>query len=641
MLARPRSERLRPASLAALVSLVALAAPAACSGPSDLGAGAPDTPGGPAGASTTAPPGAEPPGADAGAVDGCTVGDAVCVAKDRRRACVGSGSGSGGRWAEETCAAGSGCVKGVCTPSKCSDECTLGETSPAGKTCAPFDVAASKAASPASPTTKQHDRARAYLARMKKESMASGGIGSARYEDATLTKIAFMDGIGDSAIWTGTFLAAEALRLRATGAADARARVRSLVETMHLWMNVAGEPGVLARWAGEAGAKRSFVIGDLDCAAERVHCGVPYAGKSWDYIGHISRDQYQGVMLGLALAYDALTSADEDLRALIRADVVTLVRELMKERTLPVRVTINGVPVTATVTARFIVTSPREMKNGAIDLRVNLSNADDSEMYGFQEFYPNLAHLVRQIPGLSWVPDIERASSAIMLASFFHVALRVTEGVAAYAKDRADILAYYTSSGGPGGNAKDWLAVAAKWSGTTSGCAGNYYANNIAMMPMYNLARLEDDPARRALVVNDILGAKMWPAFATTKNPFFSFIYAGTRSGVPADVVSSAAAQLAQFPAPPRTHRPVDLRNDPRYASRDGSCADHVDHAQAVDVGDRITADFMWQRQPWGLYDPGDPRQTHPGVDYLVAHFLGRAHGFVDDDTPGTCLAWQ
>ena len=37
--------------------------------------------------------------------------------------------------------------------------------------------------------------------------------------------------------------------------------------------------------------------------------GVTYEGAQYDYIGHISRDQYQGVMLGYALAYEALGEA--------------------------------------------------------------------------------------------------------------------------------------------------------------------------------------------------------------------------------------------------------------------------------------------------------------------------------------------
>ena len=634
---------MRPLAATSLLLFVVLGGDVAACGGSGRASDAGEAPAGPGSAATsptapatspttTAPEGGAPD-------DGCTVGEAVCLGIDRRHACVANAAGGGAHWVDESCAAGSGCLAGACTPSRCSDECTLGETN-AGKTCAPLDIATKKAA-PSDAQNKLHDRARGYLARLRRESLASGGVGSAHYADDALTTIGSMEGIGDSALWTGTLLASEALRLSATGAADARTRVRALAQTMHLWLNVAGEPGMLVRWAKESATQLPFAVGDLDCTNERVHCGIDHGGTKYDFVGHISRDQYQGVMLGLALAYDALGSADEDLRELVRADVVTIVEELMKERTIPVTVTLNGaVPITSTVTARFIVISPREMKNGALDLRLDLSNAANAEMYGFQELYPNLAHLVRQLPGLGWVPDVYRASSAIMLASFFRVGLRVTDGVPAYAKRRADMLAYYTGHTGEGGNVTDWLAVAQQWTAGGS-CGASYFANNIAMMPMYDLARLEDDPARVSVIENDILGAKMWPAFVDTKNSFFSFIYAATRSGVDPAVVSSAAAQLGQFPAAPRVMRAVDLRSSPKYPSREQGCTDQVGHADAVDVGDRPSADFLWQRHPWGLYDGGDPRQTEPGVDFLVAYFLGRQHGFIADDTPGICLAWQ
>ncbi len=578
----------------------------------------------------------EPPPAEGAASVGCAVGESVCAAKDVRRVCAASPEGP--RWEEETCPAGSGCYRGACTPGRCSDECTLGDTK-AGATCAPFSLTEGRTDS--KPLVSMHDRARGYLARMSKESMAAGGVGSAVYVDESLTTIETMDGIGDSALWTGTLLASEALRLSATGASDARARVRALVEVLHLWLNVAGEPGVLVRFAREANHPLPFSIGDLDCDTERVHCGIAHGGKTYDMIGHVSRDQYQGVMLGFGLAYEALTSADEDVRETIRRDVVTLVQELMKERTLPVKLTINGVPVpTSSVTAPFLVVSPREMDGGALVLRVNTGDFEASEMYGFQEFSPNLSSLLRQLPGLGWVPDVKRASSAIMLASFFRVALRVTEGVSAYAKDRSDILAYYTNHQGAGGNIGDWLAVAKGWT-TDAKCGSSYYANNIAMMPMYNLARLEDDPSRAGIVKNDILAQKMWPVFATTKNSFFAFLYAGVAGVSAADAVVPALEQLAQFPAAPRVMRPTELRSDPRYASRQTGCQDQISHDEAVDVGDRVVADFLWQRHPWGLYDPGDPRRTQPGVDYLVAYFLALSYGFADDDRSGVCLAWQ
>jgi hypothetical protein len=38
-----------------------------------------------------------------------------------------------------------------------------------------------------------------------------------------------------------------------------------------------------------------FALGDLDCSVERVHCGIAHDGKKYDFVGHISRDQYEGV----------------------------------------------------------------------------------------------------------------------------------------------------------------------------------------------------------------------------------------------------------------------------------------------------------------------------------------------------------
>lgn len=588
----------------------------------------------PAPAGTTPAPSSTDPGATP-VNDGCTKGDAVCTSKDARRACVDNGAG-GTRWSDEPCAGGSGCLAGACVVGKCSDECTAGETNAAGKACKPF-VLSTKTTASLAPATKLHDRARDYLSWMKRGAMMTGGIGSARYEDPpAYTKVTSMDGIGDSAIWTGAYLGSESLRLKATGAPDARARVKSLAETVHHWLNVAGEPGMLVRWAKESKTTFPFAIGDYDCTNERVHCGIDYQGKKYDVIGHISRDQYQGIMFGLALAYDALTSADEPTRELLRKDAVTIAKELMKERSLPVDLSINGnkVPVTKNVTGRYMVVSPREMKNGAIQLRINTSKFDDSEMFGFQEFYPNLADLVRQMPGLGWAPNIERASSAIMLTSFFRVAIHVTDGVPAYAKDRTELEAFYAQHAG------EWLSVAKKWK-EGSGCGGDYYANNIAMMPLYNLARLETNATTKAVVRDDILGDSMWPVFENTKNVFFSFIYAGVTPSAPSGIVTSASTQLAQFPPAPRVFVGTDLRASPKYPSRHDSCADQVGHDDAIDVGDRVVGDFMWQRHPWGLYAGGDVHQTQPGVDYLAAYFMGRAHGFIADDTEGTCLAWQ
>jgi hypothetical protein len=573
--------------------------------------------------------------------DECALGTAVCTAKDRAKTCKQTADGA--RWSEVTCAAGSGCLLGVCTVGACSDECTLGEVQ-AGKACGPWAVASGAAASASDPVTSMHDRSRAYLGWMAKGPMVAGSIGSPRYADpGTFSQITAMNGLGDSAIWTGTYLAAEALRLLATGSSDARARVRDLVDRIHLLMNVSGEPGMLARWAKPSSKTYPFTVGDLDCGGtdKRSHCNIPYAGTNYDYVGHISRDQYQGVMLGYALAYEALGPSDDDARELIRKDVVAFVEELMKERTVPVKVIYQGVPITLpALKLRFVVLDPREMEDGSIVFPIDGSADKSADMWGFQEFTPNLADLVRQLPGLSFSPDIFRESSAIMLASFFRVAMEVSDGVPAYQARHDAITAYYVGHTGAGGNVSDWLDVAMHYAFSTS-CGNAYYGNNITWEPMYNLAHLEDAAAYATRVKKDLLADKLWPPFATQKNSFFSFIYAANVPGGDAAAATSAATQLAGFPAPPRVVRAVDLTSSAKYPSQEPGCTNQDVHTDAVDVADRPTEDFLWQRHPWSLYAAADPAQVEPGVDYLVAYWLGRRHALLTDDTPGVCLAWQ
>ncbi len=571
---------------------------------------------------------------DAGsATPTCVNGEATCTDHATARACVN------GQWQTTSCASGSGCVQGACSVSACSDECALGDVNGA-KSCALVDAKTGGAVSNL-PATSTNARARAYQTWLRKDGLPFGGVANAHYSDpGVFSKVDVENDIGDSALFTGTYLAAEALRLRATGSSEARASVERLVRTMHLFANVSGEAGILARYALKSGATLPFAIPDLDCSASRVHCKTPYAGETYDFIGDISRDQYQGLMLGYAIAYEALGSAGEDSRALIRADVVTLVTELMKDRSVPVHLTYNGISLPVnTVTMRFVVLDPREMDNGAVDFIIESTGSKAVTMHGFQEFTPDLADVVRQFPGLGLTPPIVRASSAIMLASFFRVALMVTDGVPASKKDRDAILAYYTSHPGTGGSANDWLALGAQWS-SNDGCGNGYYANNITMEPMYNLARLEDDPQRRTVIRDQILNAKMWPAFVHTKNPFFSFIYTNSYPAADPTVAPDALAQLSGFVAPPNVQRAVDLRTNVKYP-HDATCADQVDHATAVDVGDRPPGDFMWQRAPWSLYDVGNPGQTFPGVDYLVAYWMGRDQKLIADDTPGACLVWK
>jgi hypothetical protein len=643
---------MKKALLAALCAAVGVAAGCGNGAGSDTSGGAGGGGGSPVDASgPPAPP--PPPGQDAGAggggggggggavdagpdaTDQCPQGESYCTGYNTLTSCDSTSGGTS--WQNHTCASGSGCVQGQCVAGSCSDACNLGDTN-AGKTCQLFNITNGTWVTSA-PTSSTHDRARAYNEFLRDDSLVYNAVGEMQYSDPpTYSKVSAAVDLADSAIWTGSYLAAEALRLRATGSSDARANVRNLVQTIHLAFKVSGEPATLARFVAPGGQRPAYATPDLDCTnTQEMHCGVTYNGTQYDYLGHVSRDQYQGVMLGYAIAYEALTDADADVKQTIRDDVVALVKELMTERSIPLIVNYNGIafPV-ATANLRFVVLDHLEMLNGGIELDFSSSS---TELYGFQEFTPDLADIIHQIPGLTWVPSIPRASSAIMLASFFQVGMLVTKDVPASANDYNTIQSYYLTHPLPGGSINDWLGVAKQWSDTST-CGQSYFANNITMEPMYNLARLETDPTRQATIQGTILNTTMWPDFVNTKNSFFSFIYAANEATVDPSVVPNAVTQLSEFPAPPRVQHPVDLRNNPAYPV-DANCPTQVDHSTAIDISARVVGDFLWQRDPWELYDPGNLDQTFPGVDYMVAYWMARWHSFMTDDTPGECLAWH
>ena len=90
------------------------------------------------------------------------------------------------------------------------------------------------------------------------------------------------------------------------------------------------------------------------------------------------------------------------------------------------------------------------------------------------------------------------------------------------------------------------------------------------------------------------------------------------------------------FSPAPRVRVPRD--NTGQY-TEDPNCAGNAD--TAIDVDTRCVGDFLWQRHPWQLVDAGNPLLVFPGVDYMAAYWLGRYHGFLDDDIADACLRWR
>ncbi len=137
------------------------------------------------------------------------------------------------------------------------------------------------------------------------------------FASATSDQITGYSRCGDSALWTGHYLAAEAFRYRVTQSADALANAQKAIAGLKSLVDVTGN-NLLAR---------CIVAQDSPYAAglrqEETANGI-YKNGPWFWVGNVSRDQFAGAVFGLAVAYDMID--DPTIKASI-SDLLTRVIE--------------------------------------------------------------------------------------------------------------------------------------------------------------------------------------------------------------------------------------------------------------------------------------------------------------------------
>ena len=570
----------------------------------------------------------------------CTSGASSCVDQTHHKICKKVGGKLA--WATETCAAGTLCLDKKCSAG-CVDQCNLDETRTSGgksQTCKNFSVAKNGSV-PLSAGL--HDRARKHNAWIRKFHLPAGTMADSRFATTSYKKVVSYHGAGDSAIWTGTYLAGEALRLKVTGSPDAQKNVEALVEAIHRLFEVTGHAGFLARYTAPINSSDP-AIKKLYTPTDPRHHKVKYKGQDYFWSGNTSRDQYQGVMMGYSLAYDALSSAKH--KKLIRDDMVALCQELMKQRkkvkvTIRFNVLSKWQELPLSLDMEHVVLNPTEYKNGGPYIQLGTtakpSDYERSTMQGFREFFPDYSVVIKQIPILGpligGIP-IPRSGSAIMLANIMRIGIQVTKGVSGYSTKHAAIKAYYDK------NKSKWLGIMKQYIflNDASQCWKAYYGLNIVFEPVYNLIRLEDDKTIKASMQKDVLEGKLWKIVKDHKNVFFSYIYAsqGPQAAAGKAAATAASKQLAQFSAPP--HAVKTVNNTGKYPAN-SKCAGQS--SVAIDVKDRVADDFIWQREPFKLTKTGDGKSVHPGADFTLPYWMARHHGYLTDDVKGTCLRWQ
>lgn len=122
---------------------------------------------------------------------------------------------------------------------------------------------------------------------------------------------------GDSAIWSGHYLAAEAFRYKVTGSQEALANIDKVISGLRSLVDVT-ETNLLCRAVVPADSPFADAISREE-EGNGIFRGV-LDGRDFLWIGDTSRDQYSGVFFGLGTAYDLIDQPD--LRAAI-AELVT------------------------------------------------------------------------------------------------------------------------------------------------------------------------------------------------------------------------------------------------------------------------------------------------------------------------------
>jgi hypothetical protein len=178
-----------------------------------------------------------------------------------------------------------------------------------------------------------------------------------------------------------------------------------------------------------------------------------------------------------------------------------------------------------------------------------------------------------------------------------------------------------------------------KWSHFSIFGIGNRVNDNMAYLALYPLLFLEDD--REIVQKLRKGGRRTWSHVREDHNAFFSFVHAAVvgddEPGQPPGGEGKAKGREAIFEFPDnKVVWPVDLTREefdfPRAFLNTRKC--EPKSKRAVPLYLRPRSASLWVSDPHRLvgYLKGIGNVEHTGIDYLIAYWLGRYHGFIGAD---------
>jgi len=342
---------------------------------------------------------------------------------------------------------------------------------------------------------------------------------------------------GDSAIWTGHYLAAEAFRYSVTGSADALNNINNAISAIDNLINVTGG-NVLARCALPANSPYAASISSQE-SANGIHNGSIF-GAPWIWVGNTSRDQYVGVFFGLTVTYDLVT--DQSVRNWCSYLVTRLLQNLLGNLW-------NVVMPDGSISSTFLIRPDQQL---------------------------SLLLIGKQMNGGAFEKIYSSESNAISPSVTIPIGVDCTDQTSSYFKFNLDYLTSYSLKRMGSGYSSLWYGLAYDELHATTASHQNAHFNMIDRA--INGANTSRDAETVALL-------DAWLLRPST------------------DVYRDFSGQ---FPA----------------CSANEAC-------QPLPVQDRITTDFLWQRDPFQLSGGGQGDIETAGIDYILPYWMARYYGVI------------
>jgi len=358
--------------------------------------------------------------------------------------------------------------------------------------------------------------------------------------------------LSDGAIWTGVALGTQCLRFAVTGEEEARREVRLMAKGLHALHQVTGIRGHFARMIARRTIPDSREGGKWYPGAGR------WSGYRWK--GDTSKDQYAGIIFGLALA--ATLSPDPDVRATAAEDARAVADHLME--------------------------------------------------HDYQIVGPEGRTTFGDLRGRAWGVPIG-VNALISLAAIKTAAVATREP--RYAEEYAELI-------------RRGYASAAVWAKFQFFGRSNGNNDVMALLSLFNLLRLEEDPNVRKLLWTSC--RRFCDYVRYDGNSFFNFILAWGLGG-DLQLEEDAVHTLRLFPLEKRNFS-TDSTGRPEFRRAFwNGWRGRAQATGALPINYRPQSTWVWRdnaRQLQNLQGEEGVNRAAP-TDYLAAYWLGRYLGYL------------